>query len=70
MGKGRRGNLLSIECLLCSRLWTRCFTHIILFNHHRGLMKPLFILAFLDEEAEAQRIKAIFQAFIAIKWCS
>lgn len=55
MGKGRRGNLLSIECLLCSRLWTRCFTQIILFNYHRGFMKPLFILAFLDEEAEAQR---------------
>lgn len=55
MGKGRRGNLIRIECPVPgSRLG--CFTHIIPFNHQKDLMKTVFVLTFLDKKAETQRI--------------
>lgn len=36
-----------------------CFTHIIPFNPHRGLMKPLFVFTFVGGKAEFQRINVI-----------
>lgn len=36
-----------------------CLTRIIPLNHHRDLMKPLFVFTFVDGEAEVQRIKVI-----------
>lgn len=63
-GKGKKGNFMLFDCLLLSRLWTRCFT-CMPYNHHKGLMKS----SVLDEEPEAQHLSN-FASLTTIKWWS
>lgn len=61
-GKKRKLNIYWISVMF-QAMELVCFTHIIPFNPHRGLMKPLFVFTFVGGKAEVQRINVILPVY-------